>query len=89
VIKLVWYKSFMRDFKKTSRRNPELKDKLQEALEIFVNDPYHPILGTHKLSGKLKGHHAFGLGYDLRVVFKFIDQEQVALISIGKHEEVY
>ena len=79
----------MRDFKKTSRRNPELKDKLQEALEIFVNDPYHPILGTHKLSGKLKGHHAFGLGYDLRVVFKFIDQEQVALISIGKHEEVY
>lgn len=89
MIKLVWYKSFMRDFKKTSRRNPELKDKLQEALEIFVNDPYHPILGTHKLSGKLKGHHAFGLGYDLRVVFKFIDQEQVALISIGKHEEVY
>ena len=79
----------MRDFKKTSRRNPELKDKLQEALEIFVNDPYHPILGTHKLSGKLKGHHAFALGYDLRVVFKFIDQEQVALISIGKHEEVY
>ena len=89
MIKLVWYKSFIRAFKKTIRKNPELKDRLQEALEIFVNDPYHPILGTHKLSEKLKGHHAFGLGYDLRVVFRFIDHEEVALISIGRHEEVY
>jgi mRNA-degrading endonuclease YafQ of YafQ-DinJ toxin-antitoxin module len=89
VIKLVWYKSFTRAFKKTIRKNPELKDKLQEALGIFVSDPFHPILGTHKLSGKLKGHHAFGLGYDLRVVLKFIDHGEVALISIGKHEEVY
>jgi len=46
-------------------------------------------LGTHKLSGKLKGHHAFMLEYDCRVVVKFIDKEKVALISIGKHEEVY
>jgi addiction module RelE/StbE family toxin len=89
VIKLVWYKSFIRAFKKTIRKNPELKDKLQEALEIFVNEPFHPILGTHKLSGRLKGHHAFGLGYDFRVVFKFIDYEEVALISMGRHEEVY
>jgi addiction module RelE/StbE family toxin len=89
VIKLVWYKSFIRAFKKTSKKNPEIMEKLREALELFVNGPYHPMLGTHKLSGKLKGHHAFGLGYDFRVVFKFIDQEQVALISIGRHEEVY
>jgi mRNA-degrading endonuclease YafQ of YafQ-DinJ toxin-antitoxin module len=61
---------------------------LEEVLNIFVKDPYQPILGTHKLSGKLKGHHAFSLGYDLRVVFKFIDDEAV-LISLGSHEEVY
>jgi mRNA interferase YafQ len=89
VIKLVWHKSFIRAFKKAGRKNPEIKNKLQEALVLFVNDPYHPILGTHKLSGKLKGHHAFGLGYDFRVVFTFIEQEEVALISIGRHEEVY
>jgi addiction module RelE/StbE family toxin len=89
VIKLVWHTSFTRTFKKAGRKNPEIKDRLQEALELFVRDPYHPMLGTHKLSGKLKGHHAFGLGYDFRVVFKFIDQEEVALISIGRHEEVY
>jgi len=89
VIELVWYKSFARDFKKILKKNPDLKEKLQKALELFVNDPYHPLLGTHKLSGKLRGHHAFGLGYDCRVVIKFIDKEKVALISVGKHEEVY
>lgn len=89
MIELVWYKSFTRDFKKIIKKNPDLKEKLQKALELFVNDPYHPLLGTHKLSGKLRGHHAFGLGYDCRVVIKFIDKEKVALISVGKHEEVY
>ena len=68
MIKLVWYKSFARAFKKAIKKNPELKEKLSEALELFVEEPYHPILGTHKLSGKLKGHHAFSLGYDFRVV---------------------
>ncbi len=89
MIKLVWHKSFARAFKKTIKKYPELKDKLVEALELFVNDPYHPVLGTHKLSGKLRGHHAFSLGYDFRVVVKFADHDEVALISIGRHEEVY
>ena len=89
MIELIWYKSFTRDSKKLIKKNPELREKLREALELFVKEPYHPLLGTHKLSGKLKGHHAFGLGYDCRVVIKFIDQGKVALISIGEHEEVY
>ena len=75
--------------KKQFKKNPELQEKLEEALKLFVNDPFHPVLGTHKLSGKLKGHHAFSLGYDFRVVIKFVDREEVALISIGRHEEVY
>jgi mRNA interferase YafQ len=62
VINLVWYKSFARAFKKTIKKNPELKEKLREALELLVNDPFHPVLGTHKLSMKLKGYHAFSLG---------------------------
>lgn len=89
MIRLIWYKSFTRDYKKAIKKYPELKEKLEEALELFVSEPFHPLLGTHKLSGKLKGHHAFGLGYDLRVVIKFIDHKEVALISIGRHEEVY
>ncbi len=89
MIKLVWHKSFVRAYKKTIKKDPKLKGKLEEALNLFVKDPFNPILGTHKLSGKLRGHHAFGLGYDFRVVIKFVNHKEVALITIGRHEEVY
>ena len=89
MIKLIWDKSFIRSFKKSVKKNPAIRKKLKEALELFETSPFHPLLGTHRLSGKLKGHHAFILEYDCRVVVKFIDREKVALISIGKHEEVY
>jgi len=49
VIKLVWYKSFIRSYKKTIKKNPELKEKLAEALQLFVKNPFHQVLGTHKL----------------------------------------
>ena len=50
MIELIWYKSFARAFKKATKRNPEIKVKFIEALELFVSNPYHPVLGTHKLS---------------------------------------
>ena len=59
MIELVWYKSFARAFKKVVKKNPGIREKFKEALELFVSNPYHPVLGTHKLSGQLKGHHAF------------------------------
>jgi len=44
---------------------------------------------THKLSGKLRGLWAFSCDYDCRVIFKFINKENVLLIDIGSHDEVY
>jgi len=46
-------------------------------------------LKTHKLSGKLKGLWAFVVEYDCRVVFQFLEEGDVLLIDIGKHDEVY
>lgn len=89
MIRLVWYKSFQRAYKKIIKQQPKLRDKLEKSLQLFVKEPFHPSLGTHKLSGKLAGYHAFALGYDCRVVFKFINRDKAALISIGSHDEVY
>ncbi len=40
-------------------------------------------------SGKLKGLWAFVVAYDCRVVFQFLDDQDVLLLDIGKHDEVY
>jgi len=89
VINLIWGSSFKRAYKRVTTANPDLKPKIAQAVETFVDNPYHPSLRTHKLSGKLRGLWAFVVAYDCRVVFQFLDEQNVLLIDIGKHDEVY
>jgi mRNA-degrading endonuclease YafQ of YafQ-DinJ toxin-antitoxin module len=89
VIEIVWGPKFKRVYRKKLKYYPEIKQQLADALKLFVKDPFHPILKTHKLGGPLKGNYAFSLGYDLRVVFKSIDKEAAFLETSGTHEEVY
>jgi addiction module RelE/StbE family toxin len=74
--------------KKDSRTAAEL----QEALEGLASDASHPRLRTHKLKGDLEGCWACTAGYDLRIVFRFVQHEgaeAILLESVGTHEEVY
>jgi len=89
VINLIWGSSFKRAYKKVTAANPDLKLKIAQALEAFADNPFHPSLRTHKLGGKLKGLWAFAAAYDCRVVFQLLDDQDVLLIDIGKHDEVY
>jgi len=89
MITLIWGSSFKRAYKNVTAANPDLKQKIAQALESLADDPFHPSLRTHKLSGKLKGLWAFVVAYDCRVVFQFLDDQDVLLIDIGKHDEVY
>ncbi len=91
---LVFSSSFKRAFKSLMRREPEITAKIQEKLEILVVDPFHPSLKSHKLKGKLLGAWACTVGYDCRIVFTFkkspnSDLEEIFLIDIGSHDEVY
>jgi mRNA-degrading endonuclease YafQ of YafQ-DinJ toxin-antitoxin module len=89
VIEIIWGPRFKRTYKRKLKQYPAIKPQLSAALKLFVQDPFHPILKTHKLGGPLKGNYAFSLGYDLRVVFKFLTKEEVLLETIGTHDEVY
>lgn len=89
MIKFVWGKSFDRAYRKRISNNPILRRKFKRSILLFEEDPFHPSLQTHKLSGKLKGLHAFTIDYDCRVVFQFLSQDKVLLIDIGSHDEVY
>lgn len=80
--------SFKKAYKKNIK-NEKDKNDFKILLGLFAEDPFNPKLKTHKLSGKLKGLYAFSCGYDCRVIFKFLDSENVLLVDIGKHEEVY
>ena len=89
MIKVVWDQGFRRSYKRKVKNNDEYKKKFWNTLEIFAKDPFDPQLKTHKLSGKLKGLWVFSCLYDCRVIFKFVKKDEVLLIDIGNHDEVY
>ena len=65
---------------------------IKAALEILAEDAFDPRLRTNKLKGKLEGSWACSAGYDLRILFSFVDHEDaeaILLETVGSHDEVY
>jgi addiction module RelE/StbE family toxin len=88
-IEIGFSSSFKRAFKKRIRGNEKLETRFWERLEYFTQNPFHPTLRTHKLSGELEELWSFSVEYDCRVIFKFLEENRILLIDIGTHEEVY
>jgi Txe/YoeB family toxin of toxin-antitoxin system len=91
MVELIWDDKFKKIFRKWSHQHPELKAQFAKKIVQFEEDPFHPSLKTHTLSGVLKGLWSFRITYEHRLVFDFIDESRthVVLIDIGSHEEVY
>ncbi len=91
---LIWGKTFIRAFKRVIKKYPHLRNDIEETLELLVENPYAPILVTHKLKGKLSGLWACSAGYDIRIIFDFVKsenqtEEDILLLGIGTHDDVY
>ena len=89
MIRAAWDEGFKRSYKKRVRNNSILKKKFWEKMSAFLENPFFPLLRTHKLSGKLAGQWAFSVDDDCRIVFEFIGENRVLLIDVGSHDEVY
>jgi len=58
-------------------------------MELFSQNPFNPKLRAHKLTGRLEGLWAFSVAYDCRAIFRFLTKDEILLIDIGSHDEVY
>ncbi|HYT94079.1 MAG TPA: type II toxin-antitoxin system YafQ family toxin [Gemmataceae bacterium] len=84
--------AFVKAARRLVKKNQEARSTLQAALESLAEDAYQPALKTHKLKGALAGSWACSAGYDLRIVFEFVQHEgaeAILLQSVGTHDEVY
>lgn len=92
---LAWSPKSLRAFKRMVRQNPQLRPLIEETLQQLVEDPFHPTLKTHKLSGDLAGIWACSIDYSYRILFEFIssqnenEEEAILLLNIGNHDDVY
>jgi len=86
--KIVVSPKFSRAFRRYIKRNPELKKRIENVIRQIELDVSAPNLGTHPLRGKLEGLQACSCGYNCRIVFS-IESDEIVLIDIGTHDEVY
>ena len=84
--------AFMRAARRLLKKDPQSAEDLRDAVELLAADAFDPRLKTHKLKGELAGSWSCSAGYDLRIVFEFVEHEgneAILLQSVGTHDEVY
>ena len=84
--------TFVRAARRLVKKHPETGPSFQAALESLAEDAFHAALKTHKLKGELAGSWACTAGYDLRIIFEFVQHEgaeAILLQNVGTHDEVY
>ncbi|MFA6273985.1 MAG: type II toxin-antitoxin system YafQ family toxin [Candidatus Paceibacterota bacterium] len=86
--KLVSSASFNSKFRKFLKNHSDLEKKTKKAFELLSKDVFSSQLKTHKLSGGLRMFYGADINFQYRIVFGF-DNENVYLINIGSHDEVY
>ena len=78
---------FLKNYKKLISKNPSLRQIIKNKIKLFEENPLHPSLRIHKLSGKQE-QWSIGIKSDLRIVFQYIDNG-ILLVNIGSHNQVY
>jgi mRNA-degrading endonuclease YafQ of YafQ-DinJ toxin-antitoxin module len=73
---------FEKHYKKLPKK---IKEKAKEKEKIFRENPFHPLLKTHKLHGKDKDCWAFWIDYEYRIKFIFLSENKVLFLDIGTH----
>jgi addiction module RelE/StbE family toxin len=91
---LVWSAGFIRAMQRATRRQPSLRSRTADTLRQLAVDPFHPGLHSHKLKGELAGVWACTVDYDTRILFEFVHnvqsgEDEIHLLTIGTHDEVY
>ena len=93
-MELIYTKKFISSLKKLLRKQPGLTERVEDVLVLLSENPKNPLLGSHKLKGELSDAWACKIDYSIRLVFSYeknphTDIEEILLIKIGSHDEVY
>jgi mRNA interferase YafQ len=86
--RLVLSPKFRRSLRKFLKGNLKLQTQVETALMLLQEDIFTLKLDTHLLRGELAGLYACSCGYDCRIIFS-IEDNQIILLDVGSHDQVY
>jgi mRNA-degrading endonuclease YafQ of YafQ-DinJ toxin-antitoxin module len=87
---LVWTSTFTRTAKRFLKKNPHLRGEFERTLLQLEDDPAHPKLRLHPLTGKLIGKHAASITYSHRIVLILaLEENEIVLLDVSTHDQAY
>lgn len=78
-----------KDLKKIKLKDKKLFTKIGEKLALFEENPQHPSLRVHKLTGRMNNMWSISITMSIRMVYILTEDKFAVFIYIGTHEEVY
>jgi len=88
--KLIETSLYRKRVKKFLKKHPQIFSKYKKTIFFLETNPYHPSLRLHKLQGNLNEYHSISIDMDYRIIIDFIIvNDEIILIDIGSHDEVY
>jgi len=81
--------SVQKELEKIQQKDRKLANRIEKQIALFEENPKHPSLRTHKLSGTMGNMWSISITISIRMVYVFLDQSSVIFVKIGTHDEVY
>lgn len=81
-MEILYTARFLRSLKKMSE---ETQKETITTLQLLSDEPIHPILKIHKLTGKWRGYHAISVDFRYRIILK-MTKKGTYCMDIGTHD---
>ena len=75
--------------KKIINLDSKILAAFQERFSLFRQNPFHPLLNNHKLSGDRKDQRSINITGDWRLIFEQVDSHTIRLLDIDTHRNLY
>ena len=80
---------FKKAYKKRIAADAKLVKKTRNRIQIFMDNPSHPLLRGHALKGAKDGLCAFSVTGDIRIIYRRMNDSEAEFLDIGTHNQVY
>ena len=79
-----------KDFEKQLAKLPKKRrDKVVDAIELFLENPTESSLRNHTLIAEWAGYGSISAGGDLRLHFKILSGDVVYFVAVSTHSQLY
>lgn len=85
-MKIIVHKNFKKHYRALKTGE---KGKFKERRDLFLKNPFHPLLNNHALRGEYTGFRSINITGDIRVLYELVGENTAHFITIDSHSNLF